>query len=281
MITSKHVQIQGYDLHLLEVGTRQAAPSVLLLHGFAVSSEYWRPTLELLSSYGYHALALDILGFGESEKSDNAPYSLQLYADLCVGVLDHEGLEKVALVGHSFGGKLALATAIYYPRRVSRLVMMDADGFTRASSRLARKLVSFPKMREFMLWLVGRRLVIRKNLEISFYEPALYVTPELIERAHDALSAPDNQQVLYQMSRNSDNIDLHRSGLRLRLHEVRCPTLIVWGQHDRIFPAECARTANQEIPGSHLVLFPRCGHFPHLEAFRAFHGLLTGFLAHG
>ncbi len=275
-ITSARRTVGGYGIHYLEAGT---GPPVVLLHGFAVSCAYWRPTLEVLARAGYHAVAMDVLGFGESEKSHDAPYSLRLYADLAVGLLDALGLQDAAFVGHSFGGKLAIATALFHPQRVSKLVPIDNDGFTPLTSQFMRKLVELPKMREFLLWVVARRPVARKQLYMAFYEPEKYVTTELIEEAHRALYLPDNRAVLLQMSHHADEIDFQQSGLRLRLHELQCPTLIVWGAEDRIFPASCAEAALREIPGARLVVIPRCGHFPHVEAFRAFHGVLLGFLA--
>lgn len=276
-ITTSTRSIHGYRLYTLEAGS---GPPVVFLHGFAVSSEYWRPTLELLAGQGYHAIALDILGFGRSEKSDTAPYSLRLYADLYAGLLDALGLERAACVGHSFGGKLALATAVLHPQRVSHLVAMDNDGFLRAPSRLMRKALSYDLISDNVLRLIGQRPVIRKQLERSFYEPDTYITPDMIEQGRDALLLPENRRVLKQMSRNAQHIDLGGSGIRARLAEIRCPTLVVWGENDRVFPVSCADTARREIPAAQVVTFPRCGHFPHVEAFQQFHGLLCGFLAH-
>lgn len=266
----------GYDLSYLEAGTGQ---TVLFLHGFAVSSEYWRPTLSLLADCGYHAVALDILGFGNSEKSDTAPYSLHLYADLAIGLLDALGVEQAAIVGHSFGGKLAIATTILFPQRISHLVAMDNDGFLRAPSQLMRKAMSYSAVSETVLWLIGQEPVIRKQLEMSFYQPEHYITTDMVKRGRDALLLPENRRVLKQMSRNAEKIDLSGSGMRARLHEIDCPTLVIWGEQDRVFPLVCAEAARREIPAAQVVTFPHCGHFPHVESARAFHGLLLGFLA--
>ncbi len=275
MITTTRVTVHGYGLHMMEAGN---GPAVLLLHGFAVSSLYWQPTLELLGNAGYRAIAIDVLGFGDSDKPPHAPYSLHLYADLCAGLLDVLGLEQATVVGHSFGGKLALATAVLHQPRVRRLVVMDTDGFLQVPT-IMRRITSLPGVGKGMLWLAGRDAVVRAQLRVSFRNPDQHVTPEMIARGRDAMLRPENGRVLMQLSHNATYIDLRTSGLRARLSELRCPTLIVWGEDDRVIPLSCGETARREIPGAHLVRFPNCGHFPHVEAFRAFHGLLLGFLA--
>ncbi|MCU0493055.1 MAG: alpha/beta fold hydrolase [Chloroflexaceae bacterium] len=126
MIISRYLTIENYRLHFLEAG---AGPPVVLLHGFAGAAEDWRPSLELLAHNGYHALAVDLLGFGRSAKPGDAPYSLQLSADLLVGLLARLGLERATFAAHSMGGKYALATALLHPHRVKGLVLIDTDGF--------------------------------------------------------------------------------------------------------------------------------------------------------
>jgi pimeloyl-ACP methyl ester carboxylesterase len=274
-LPARHPNQQGYRLYTIESGS---GVPVIFLHGFAVSCEYWRPTLELLGCRGYRAIAVDVLGFGQSEKPPDAPYSLHLYAETFAGLLDALEIEQAFFVGHSFGGKLALATAILYPQRVCGLVAMDTDGFLSVPTFM-RKVTSLPKFGEFFLWLAARESIVRAQLNMSFYNPKPYVSPEMIVRGRDALMLAENRAVLIQMSHHKDEIDLGGSGLRKRVGEIRCPTLVVWGGNDRVIAPRCGETARREIPGAKLVVFPNCGHFPHVEAFREFHGLLLGFLA--
>jgi pimeloyl-ACP methyl ester carboxylesterase len=108
------VTVGGYRLHMLEGGQ---GPAVLLLHGFAGSSEDWRATAEFLVEQGYRALAVDCLGFGRSEKPGDAPYSLQLIAGLYAELLDTLEIEQAMVVAHSMGGKYALTLALLHPQR--------------------------------------------------------------------------------------------------------------------------------------------------------------------
>lgn len=272
---SRFVVVGGYRLHLLEAGR---GPAVLLLHGFAGSAEDWRPTAEALARMGYRALAVDALGFGRSAKPADAPYSLELMADLCAGLLDALGVVRAALVAHSMGGKYALATALLHPGRVAGLGLVASDGFADASP--LTRAGGWPLLGPALLWLSARPVVVRTMLAAAFVEPEAHLTAALLERGRAALMGAENRRALTALSRRYDATDLGHTGLRARLGELRAPTLLLWGEGDRVFPLEtCGRAAAAEIPASHLVAIPRCGHFPQVEAARQVRGALAGFLA--
>ncbi len=271
---SRWLRVHGYQLHWLEAGH---GPAVLLLHGFAGSSDDWEPTVTWLAGQGYRAIAVDALGFGRSEKPVNAPYGLELQSDLYVALLDALGIERASLVAHSMGGKYALATAIRHPRRVERLMLAATDGFVDPSPLTI--VGGWPVIGETILWLSAHPAVVRAFLAASFYDPEPHLTADLIERGKAAISGAANRRALTALSRRYAATDLALTGLRARLAELRLPVLLVWGAHDRVFSLQYAETARREIPGAQLVVFPRCGHFPHIEAARLFRGLLSGFLA--
>jgi pimeloyl-ACP methyl ester carboxylesterase len=271
---SRFITVAGFRLHLIESG---AGPAVLLLHGFAGSAEDWRPTVAALAAAGYRALAVDLLGFGRSDKPADAPYSLDLGARLLCGLLDALGVDRAAVVAHSMGGKYALATALLHPGRVSRLALVASDGFV-AASPLTRA-GGWPLLGGALLWLSARPAVVRAMLAAAFYAPDSHLSAELIERGRAALLGADNRRALTALSRRYDATDLAHTGLRARLGEIRAPALLIWGEHDRVFPLSAARAAAAAIPKAQLAILPRCGHFPHVEAARAFRGLLLGFLA--
>lgn len=268
------VSVQGYRLRYIEAGR---GPAALLLHGFAGSSDDWRPTVELLARAGYRAVAIDCLGFGESDKPADAPYSLELIAGLYAEALGRLGVGRAAIVAHSMGGKYALATAMLHPRLISGLALAASDGFAEASP--LTRLGGWPLVGAGLIWLSARPRLVRGMLSAAFYAPAGHVTDELVGRARAAFLGPANRRALTALSRRYDATDLRASGLRARLGELRAPALLIWGEEDRIFPVAHGRVAAAEIPGARLLTIPRCGHFPQLEAARLFHGALLGFLA--
>jgi pimeloyl-ACP methyl ester carboxylesterase len=272
---SRYITVGGYRLHVLEAGR---GPAALLLHGFAGSAEDWRPTGEALAHMGYRAVAVDALGFGRSDKPGDAPYSLELMAGLYAGLLDALGERRAALVAHSMGGKYALAMALLHPERVAGLALAATDGFAEASP--LTRAGGWPLLGPALLWLSARPAVVRAMLGAAFFEPEAHLTAALLERGRAALEGAENRRALTALSRRYDATDLGRTGLRERLSELRTPTLLVWGEADRVFPlATCGAAAAAAIPGARLLAIPRCGHFPQVEAARAFRGALAGFLA--
>jgi pimeloyl-ACP methyl ester carboxylesterase len=274
-INEQILTIDGHQLRVLSAG---AGPAVLLLHGFAVNADDWRPTISRLAEAGYQAIAPDALGFGRSAKPGGAAYNLERYARLNAGLLDAFGAATAAVVGHSMGAKHALATTILHPARVSRLLIADSEGFMQLPLFM-RKGGTLPFLGEAILALSARPAVIRMQLKAAFADPARYITPELVARGQATLGDPGVRQTMLDLSRHFEANDLKGSRLWLRLAEIRCPTLIVWGAEDRMFDVRYAREAQQAIPGAQLVIIPHCGHFPQIEAADQFHGLLLGFLA--
>lgn len=272
---SRYLTVGGYKLHLLEAGAGQA---VLLMHGFAGSAEDWRPTVTLLARAGYRAVAVDGLGFGRSAKPGDAPYSLAFAAGLYAALLCELGIPRASLIAHSMGGKYALAFALLYPELAAGLILAGSDGFAEASP--LTRAGGWPLLGGALLWLSARPAIVRAMIGAAFYDPERHLNAQLLERAALALDGPDNRRALTALSRRYDATDLRRTGLSARLHELRTPTLLVWGDHDRVFPLETSgRAAAAAIPNAVLAVIPRCGHFPQLEAARAFGGLTLGFLA--
>lgn len=271
---SQYHTIDGYRLHILEAGR---GPAVLLMHGFAGSAEDWRPTGEWLAHAGYRAIAVDSLGFGRSAKPGNAPYSLELMARLYAGLLDRLNIVQAAVVAHSMGAKYALTLALLHPQRVRRLALAAPDGFVESAPM--SKAGGLPIAGPALLWLGARESVARQMLNASFHAPDTFVTAEVVERGRAALRGPDNRRALMAISRRYDANDLTKTGMRARLGELQAPTLLIWGDNDRVFPVEVYGVlAEREIREAHLVVLPNCGHFPQIEAARTFRGVLAGFL---
>jgi pimeloyl-ACP methyl ester carboxylesterase len=137
----------------------------------------------------------------------------------------------------------------------------------------------WPLLGTLSLWLAAQPVVLRTMLAAAFHAPETHLTAEVLARGRAALAGGENRRALLALSRNYNATDMRRTGLRARLGELRCRSLIVWGEQDRVFDQHYGVIARREIPGAQLVVIPRCGHFPQIEAFRAFHGLLLGFLA--
>ncbi|OAN46347.1 alpha/beta hydrolase [Chloroflexus islandicus] len=276
-ISERQITVDGFRLRVLSAGQ---GPAVLLLHGFVVSADDWIPTIQTLAAAGYHAIAPDALGFGASDKPGGSVYTLRRYADLNAGVLTAFGVAQAAVVGHSMGGKHALATTILHPQRVERLVIADSEGFMQLPLFM-RKGGSLPFLGEAITALSSFPFVVKMQLRAAFANPDRYITPELVARGQKTLSDPAIRRTMVSLSRFYDANDLRGSGLWPRLTEITQPTLIIWGKEDHLFPVSCAYEAQRALPRARLEIIPNCGHFPMIEAADRFHQLVLEFLQEG
>ena len=241
-----------------------AGPAVLCVHGYCQSSAYWAPTLERLARVGARGLAPDLPGFGASAHLPG-PYTMEAYADALAALLDARGLDRVALAGSSMGGVVAQHFALRHPARLSRLLLVatgalmgdPAAGLARADTVAAAP------------W---DDAAARPVVAGFFREP-----PPAAELTR--------YQQIARMAAHQAAVEAARSnaGSRTldRLAEIRVPTLIVQGRHDRARTPEHGAAMRDRIPGARLEVLERSGHTPQLEEPEAFHALALPFLLGG
>ncbi|MET7518204.1 alpha/beta hydrolase [Streptomyces sp. NPDC005356] len=239
-------------------------PVVLLIHGVGANSAHWEDCFEPLARR-HTVIAPDLLGHGHSAKP-RADYSVAAYANGLRDLLGVLGIERVTLVGHSFGGGVAMQFAYQFPERVDRLVLISTGGVGRQVTPVLRA-ATLPGagLALGLLKLPGARLPTAAFIRaLQLLDTELGVDAADLVNLVDAL--PD------QNSRNAFTRTL-RAVVDWRGQVVtmldRCylaqgiPTLLVWGDRDSVLPVAHAHTAHEAIPGSRLEIFPGSGHFPH------------------
>lgn len=271
----KFIVIGGHRHRYIETGPD--GPAMLLVHGISSSLDYFGPSIPLLAR-SFRVLAIDLLGFGGSDKPKGMAYSLQLYADLIREFAEKTGAAgsgPLYATGHSMGGKYLLATALLHEGLFDKLVLSNTDGFISLPS-WARGL-SLPGVRHLLKRIVTRPDIARNMLESAFHSTR-NVPPELLQRFIDTAVDDGAFETVMGLNRNLMDLDLQRSGLRARLAGFKVPTLIIWGDRDRYMSPRIAGIVRKEIPCSRLVMLRECGHSPMLEHPEAFCDAVTGFI---
>jgi pimeloyl-ACP methyl ester carboxylesterase len=249
------VDIRGQKLRLMEAGS--GAP-VLYLHGAGGAN--WYPMLERLSA-GYRVLAPEHPGFGRTL----IPEWMASVGDLAFFYLDFLtalDLKDVHLVGHSLGGWTAAEIAIRNTARLKSLTLMAPAG-------VASDEVPYG---DIFLW------TAEEHARNSFFEP------HLIEERLRNLASVDVDVMLQNRSgaaRLAWTPRLHNPQLPFWLHRIDVPTLLVWGEEDRICPFSCHKTYRRGIAGAELFALPRSGHALHTERPAEVAARLQGFFAAG
>jgi pimeloyl-ACP methyl ester carboxylesterase len=255
------VLVHGQQIAYLDVGT---GPPVILIHGFGGSMWQWEYQQHELSQH-FRVLTLDLPGAGLSDKPE-IEYRPDQMLDFFVGFMDAVKVPQATLVGNSMGAGLAIGMALAHPTRVAKLVLIDG-----LPPQVMEKLTS-PSVRRALetsapSWLVsfGNRLfgglMIESVLQEIVHDPGL-LTPAVIERSNRNRQRPGLIKPILAVK---GNLPLWESGFATRIGEITHPTLVLWGEEDRVFPLAVGEGLHQTIKGSRFIRIPKAGHIPQWE----------------
>jgi pimeloyl-ACP methyl ester carboxylesterase len=271
----RFVDVKGIKVRYWQLG--QSGPPVVLVHGIGASVEYWVRNITALAAH-YRVYALDIVGFGRSDKPKGYNYEVTNVARFMADFLDAMGLDSVHWVANSMGGLVVLVTTAQYPERTRSLTLVDAAGFGGRVTWVFR-LMSLPIVGEIMSRL-GRRgfeYVIRHLFTDPEAVPAVWV-----DALVDIAKQPGQQTAFLAILRSGITVfGVKRSILAAVppiLTSIRCPVLVVWGRLDRILPFEHGLNAIERVPGAQLHVWNDAGHLPMLEKAPSFNRVVLNFL---
>jgi pimeloyl-ACP methyl ester carboxylesterase len=228
----------------------------------------------------YDVIAPDLLGHGESAKP-MGDYSLGAFASGLRDFLAVLDVDSVTIVGHSFGGWVAMQLAYQHPHLVDRLVLVGSGGLGREVSWLLRSL-SLPGTEYVMPIAFPKPLVDRATDVGRFLGRHNVRSPKLAElwRGYSSLAGSSNRQAFVRTMRGVIDVGGQTVNATDRLYlAAAVPTLIVWGDRDGIIPVAHGIAAHEAIPSSRLEIIEGVGHFPHVEAPARFNEVLLDFVS--
>ena len=214
---------------------RGEGPPMLLIHGFGGYSYSWRHIIDPLSR-SHTVITIDLKGFGKSPRPRDGAYSLRDQAQLVCKFVEQHNLRNLTLVGNSFGGGVALMAAVSLLNesepRVSRLILVDSIGYPQKFPGFITALRT-PIIGELGVCLFLTKGQIRRHLTSCYYRPEL-ITDEQVEAYHAMVTSRGGRYALLETARHlvPDNID----DLLRDYGTIRIPTLLIWGENDRIVP---------------------------------------------
>ena len=267
------VQTDAGRISTMQAGS--GAP-VVLLHGLGATKASFLPTVAALAP-DHRVIAIDLPGFGDSDKPLRAPYHAPYFAGAVVALLDALGLERADVVGNSMGGRVAIELGLRHPDRVRRLALLAPS----------------------LAWLRDRPWAPLLRLvppQLGALQPAPRPLVEAIVRraipgAADGWTAagvdeflrsyltPNGRAAFYAAARNIYLEEPHgEKGFWTRLPSLEAPSLFVWGRMDQVVPIRFAEHVRRALPKArHLEL--NCGHVPQLERPKVVHDAIHGFFA--
>ena len=250
-MNQKQIAINGLLLNYY-TGGGDKSPALLFLHGWRSESIVWFPLLENFETEN-PIYCLDLPGFGKSELP-REPYGVENYSEMVSGFISKLGLENVVIVGHSFGGRIAIKLASKHPGFLRGIVLVDSAGFV--DSTLSNKL----------------KRIIAKLLKPIFKLKLLHGIRNSIYRligSEDYIATPQLRETYLKVIGE----DLSEA-----LKQINVPTTIIWGAQDKDTPVKWARKMKDIIKNSKLVVLNGAGHFSFLDKKKEFSETLCDFL---
>jgi len=253
--------LDGTHVRYLDTAAAPGAPErgvVVLIHGFGASLNEWQGVIPALTAAGWRTIALDLRGHGWSSRPDG-DYSLDGQAALVVALLDRLGVDRFALVGHSWGSAVALDVAVHVPARVGPIALYNGM-FYAAQEPVVFAWARVPALGEIIYGTFYRERVDEK-MAFAFYDPTAFISEDLIEKADAVFDRPGTAAAALATIRALDY-----AALAPHYRTLAQPVLLLWGREDEVTPIEWGERLQNELPDARLVVFPRCGHLPMIEA---------------
>jgi pimeloyl-ACP methyl ester carboxylesterase len=268
------------ELHGERIAYRDegAGEALLLIHGMAGSSATWRAIIPELSKR-YRVVAPDLLGHGESAKP-RGDYSLGAFAAWLRDLLDELGISQATVVGQSLGGGVAMQFTYQHRDYCQRLVLISSGGLGPDLNWILR-ILSAPGA-ELVLPVVAPQPVLNLGNKLgSWLTSAGIKSPRASEMwsAYCSLSDRPTRQAFLRTLRSVVDYRGQAVSALGKIHvSYGLPTLLIWGEQDRIIPVAHGYAAHEAVPGSRLEVLPGVGHFPHVESPTAVVDILDDFI---
>lgn len=263
---SRFITLDGAAVHYRDEGPRDDPQPLLLLHGSAASLHTWEGWTAALRGER-RVIRLDLPGFGLTGPFMDGAGSLSRTLGVIEALLDTLGAPGVVVAGNSLGGLYAWQLAVRSPARVAGLVLVDPAGYPSQATSVpvGFRVAALPGMRYVASQVLPRR-VIESSVRNVYGDPSK-VTPALVDRYYELTLREGNRRAFTQRPRGGSGGSANRGGGldTLQIATIRAPTLILWGDLDRLIPPSNAARFARDIPGSRVVRFPTLGHVPHEE----------------
>lgn len=267
------VATRRHTIATMEAGQ---GPPVLAVHGLGGTKGSFLPTLAALSDR-FRVIAMDLPGFGDSDKPVGAAYDPRFFARAVVDLLDALELERAHLVGNSLGGRVALEVALREPERVRRLALL-APSLAWRRNRPWAPLLRLVRP-ELGLVQLAPRPVVEGIVRRLIPGAADGWTAAGVDEFLRAYLTPAGRAAFYAAARHIYLEEPHGDeGFWTRLRALRPPALFIWGRRDRLVPLAFARHVTDALPTAQHVELD-CGHVPQVEMPSRTHAAVSRFLA--
>jgi pimeloyl-ACP methyl ester carboxylesterase len=280
--SGRFVRAYDVDVYVQEWGSVSGSV-ILLVHAAGGWSGVWESTAQRLSAAGYRVVAIDMPPLGYSERPATPAYTRLDQARRLIGALDALGVQRAIFLGHSFGARAVAEAALRWPERVAGMILVSAalalDAMPHRRSIVdyvlawspPRKLIAAATLSNPLFTKTMLKMFVANPESVTPYWVGVYQRPLNVRGTYSA-TADWLPELLDEP--NNDNLSSHSASIAA----LTAPTLVLWGEKDSVTPLPQGEFIAQSIPGARLVVLPRVGHLPPIEAQKAFNDAILDFL---
>lgn len=260
------VAVNGITTRVLSAG--ESGPAVVFVHGFGAKGDRWRANLDEVAAAGFRAFAFDLPGHGLASKGEGVPSSVPAFSQFLGQLLDKLGLDQVTLVGTSLGGAVVAKYAAENAARIASLVFVGSMGLVPIGEEL-RSRISAGSLNQSLEAMENKFKVVISN-------PAL-VTREMV---HEEYRVNNSEGANTSLANTGKYIgaDLDKDVNGPAIAQLGKPTLLVWGDEDKVVPLHFGQAARALLRESRLVTLKGTSHTPYFERAAEFNTVLLRFL---
>lgn len=253
---SAFVDVMQMQVHYRDEGNKNDSLPLVLIHGTGASLHTWEESVKLLTD-SFRVITLDLPAYGLTGPNPKRIYSQAFYVQFIDEFLKSIHVNKCIIGGNSLGGAIAWNYTYEHPTKVEKLILIDAAGYPMISESkpIAFTLAQIPVLKHMLNYITPRFLA--KKSVMNVYDDPTKVTEKVVDRYFDLFLREGNRQAFVDRMNFSTYPD-HLTRIRL----IKTPTLIIWGENDKLIPIENAQKFHADLPNDTLVVLEKTGHIP-------------------
>lgn len=265
----------GSLVHYQDIGEK-GAPALLFIHGTSASLHTWEPLIAHEKLNDYRLISLDLPGHGLTGANESNVYTRDVFSQAIIDTLDYLDIEKATLIGNSLGGRIAWQTAVSFPERVERLVLLAPSGAKKkgpSSSNIGFKILA-TNWGKLLMQRLTPRFLIERSLKQTVVDDSI-VSPEMVDRYWELLKMQGNRKAMASLASG-------RSTAGVGFNEfasINVPILTIWGAEDSVLPVYMLDQFVQKQPEMEVLKLENIGHLPQEESVDAVANRIFSFLS--
>ena len=264
------IRLRGSDVHYIEKGDGNR--NLILIHGIGSGSFSFENNIDFLADAGFKVHAIDLKGFGYSERVIDSDHSHQEQARIVIEFMNKKGIETATLAGHSMGGRVILIAYDFDPEKFENIILIDSAGLEQMQFSGVMKFFTQPFVDILYFNLFVNRQNFKNFLSSAFYDKES-VDDNVVDRYWMPFKIKDTNRVYLSILKGNTYHDIEAV-----LKKINIPVLIIWGEQDTWISVDNAYRFSELLPNCSVVVIPGAGHVPMEEKPEAVNRAIIEFL---